>query len=80
MGVFKDLSGQRFGKLTVIKRKGTTKHGKVIWECKCDCRNITKVTTCSLRTGNTRSCGCLYKQIRPIKHKKQWEWLTDTLD
>lgn len=64
MGTYKDLSGQRFGKLTVIKRNGTTNNGKVIWECICDCGNSTKVTTCSLRTGNTRSCGCLYKQSR----------------
>lgn len=61
---FKDLTGARFGKLTIIKRapnRETTNH--TYWECKCDCGNVTHVTANSLRRGTTTSCGC--KQNRP---------------
>lgn len=58
MGVFKDLSGQRFGKLTVIKRNGTSKDGKVMWECKCDCGKYSKVRSSDLTRWRIKSCGC----------------------
>lgn len=58
---FQDLTGQRFGKLTVIKRvenKTLSSNSVVVqWECKCDCGNITNVLASNLRTGNTQSCG-----------------------
>ena len=54
---FKDLSGQRFGKLTVIRQTGI-KHGHTFWECRCDCGNITFVTSDCLKSENTQSCGC----------------------
>lgn len=53
-----DLTGQKFGRLTVIKRNGS-KNQKAIWECKCDCGNYTMVNTDRLRSGKTRSCGCI---------------------
>lgn len=51
-----DISGQRFGKLVVIK-KAFSKQG-VWWECKCDCGTIRSYATSSLRNGSTLSCGC----------------------
>ena len=36
---FKDLKGQKFGHLVAIKPVGKTKHGNLVWECKCDCGN-----------------------------------------
>lgn len=62
MGAFIDLTGQRFGKLTVIKRIGT-KRNSPLWLCKCECGNFAKVTTRSLRTKDTQSCGCLHSEI-----------------
>lgn len=56
----KDITGQRFGKLTAIKAVGRGK-GKVSayeWLCKCDCGNEIVVNVNSLTTGNTKSCGC----------------------
>ena len=53
-----DLTGQRFGRLTALCDSGRTKTQKVIWECRCDCGNITHVNTSNLRMGNTISCGC----------------------
>ena len=58
MGKFVDLTGQRFGRLVVIKLltpKGT-KHHK--WLCKCDCGNECAVLGNSLVGGHTKSCGC----------------------
>lgn len=48
-----------FGRLTVIAYAGRNKHGQSIWECKCSCGNTTKVATATLKSGHTRSCGCL---------------------
>ena len=57
--VSKDLIGQKFGHLTVIKKIGT-RDNRQIWECECDCINHThlQVSTNALTTGNTQSCGC----------------------
>lgn len=62
MGKIKDLTGQKFNRLTVIKDTGKrNSHGNVIWECKCDCGNIVEVAGTNLR-GNTKSCGCLHRE------------------
>ena len=39
MGKFVDLTGQRFGNLTVIERRGSDKYKNALWLCKCDCGN-----------------------------------------
>lgn len=67
-GKFIDLSGQRFGKLLVIKRIGINKGGSTDWECLCDCGKLTKVSIQSLRTGNTRSCGSISCKEKKVKH------------
>lgn len=55
-----DLTGQKFGFLTVVKdsgeRIGCGNH--VLWECQCECGNITKVTGTNLKDGHVKSCGC----------------------
>lgn len=56
-----DLTGKKFGKLTVIKQNGY-KGNKMAWLCKCDCGNFTTVSTDSLNSGQTQSCGCLRKE------------------
>lgn len=58
MGAFIDLTGQKFGKLTVIKRVDN-KGEKVAWQCICDCGKHTIVTGTALKSGNSKSCGCL---------------------
>ena len=59
MGRIIDLTGQRFNKLTVIEKTDERKNRQVVWKCKCDCGNITYVVGQALRTGPTKSCGCL---------------------
>jgi hypothetical protein len=62
MPKFIDRSGFKYGRLTVLKRVGTDKLKKPLWECKCDCGKVTHVNSTSLQTGNTTSCGCALKE------------------
>ncbi len=58
-----DLTGQRYGKLTVIKQveSKVTPSGQKQKQylCKCDCGNEVIVRSLALRNGDTKSCGCL---------------------
>lgn len=54
----KDLSGEKFGKLTVIKR-APNRNNRTMWLCECECGNKTVVGGAMLKSGNTKSCGCL---------------------
>lgn len=56
---FKNIAGQRFGRLTALRRTGDTGHCGFIWECQCDCGNLKHSDTGSLTSGNVKSCGCL---------------------
>lgn len=58
---FKDLTGLKFGRLTVIREYGYI-NDRVIWECLCDCGNIVIVPTKRLTNGHTKSCGCLKRE------------------
>lgn len=60
---FIDETGNKYGKLTVLEFAGwSNKHGS-IWRCQCDCGNIIEVEGTNLRTGNTKSCGCLRRSF-----------------
>ena len=63
MSKFVDLTGQRFGRLVVIKllTSKDAKHHK--WLCKCDCGNECAVLGNNLVRGHTKSCGCLRKEV-----------------
>lgn len=55
-----DLTGQRFGKLTVLSRTEARRdQGSVVWLCQCDCGNQKEVSARRLTQGKVRSCGCL---------------------
>lgn len=58
-----DITGQKFGRLTVIEDVGRNKRKQVIWLCKCECGNTVKTNCTSLRNGNTTSCGCYNKEV-----------------
>lgn len=57
-----DLVGQKFGRLKVLSY-AYTKGGKALWNCLCDCGNTAIVSTDSLRSGDTTSCGCRKKEV-----------------
>lgn len=62
MGRKLNLAGLKFGRLTVEKETEKRDGTNVCWACKCECGNNTIVSTRSLRTGHTKSCGCLQRQ------------------
>lgn len=55
----KDISGQKFGKLAVLKQSKLKKNRCIYWDCLCECGNYITVRGASLRNGNTLSCGCI---------------------
>jgi hypothetical protein len=58
-----DLSGQRFGRWTVLHRcDAPEESNRVYWLCKCDCGNTKAVMGSALRSGKTKSCGCLSRE------------------
>lgn len=57
-----DLTGKKFGRLTVLKRAKNDKNGSTKWLCRCDCGNERIISGKSLRNGHTQSCGCLNKE------------------
>lgn len=56
-----DVTGQRYGRLTVLEYAGVDNHRTRVWKCRCDCGNITIARVCDLRNGSKQSCGCLKK-------------------
>ncbi|PFC37617.1 transcriptional regulator, partial [Bacillus cereus] len=66
-----DLTGKRFGRLTVIRDTGKRSHGGVRWECVCDCGNYKEINAVNLGK-STWSCGCLNreKKIKDLTGQK----------
>lgn len=58
---FKDVSGQRFGRLTALYRLNNYHKNGVYWLCVCDCGNLSEVLSTNLYRNHTTSCGCLQK-------------------
>lgn len=71
MPAFIDLTGQKFGRWTVLE-KAPSKNKAVYWICQCECGEIKEVKAASLRSGKSKSCGCLQKDLlsnRGIEYK-----------
>ncbi len=62
MGKLKDLSGQRFGRYTVLDQHRTIENCGTQWLCRCDCGTEKWVYASNLRSGTTLSCGCLQRE------------------
>lgn len=65
----KDLKGQHFGRLTVLSAVPKGHYGRTEWKCRCTCGATVVVNVTSLRTGNTQSCGCLYRACLQVAPK-----------
>lgn len=68
-----DLTGKRFGRLTVIERSSEKNQCSSKWICECDCGNVVSVYSHNLRQGTTVSCGCynlerLHNDKRHLTH------------
>lgn len=58
-----DLTGQVFGRLTVVRRSQERHSSRqALWDCECECGSKAVALSARLRAGRTRSCGCLRKQ------------------
>lgn len=65
MPAFIDITGQKFNKLTAIKYLGNQN-----WLCKCDCGNDSITTAGRVKSGNTKSCGCVKRSVLGISTTK----------
>ncbi|WP_424667281.1 hypothetical protein [Candidatus Binatus sp.] len=63
MGNLIDLTGQRFGRLVVLRRDGSDAKGGALWVCCCDCGTETTVRGYHLRSGHSKSCGCFNREL-----------------
>lgn len=81
--IIDDLIGKRFGRLTVIERApdyitpSDGRHRRV-WRCQCDCGNIKDIRETCLKSGESKSCGCLFKETMSKIHSKHHEAGTRT--
>jgi hypothetical protein len=64
-----DLRGQRFGRLVCIERLPVEKGVRAKWQCRCDCGAIVTVGISPLRSGTSKSCGCLQKELLSKRRK-----------
>ena len=72
--LLKDLTEQKFGRLTVLKkaedRMNKCGHKVVRYECQCECGTIKEIDAAELRKGSTLSCGCLAKEQSKLRNLK----------
>lgn len=72
-----NITGQKFHRLTVLRKVGRDKFKFLLWECQCDCGNKTIVRGYHLRYNRTRSCGCLgsrYGNLRKENLQEHRSW------
>lgn len=60
-----DITGYKYGLLTVLGPAGTRKHDHIVWKCSCECGGTIETTGNLLRRGECKSCGCLRR--KPLK-------------
>ena len=65
----KDIKNQKFGRLFVIDKSHKDKHGRWYWHCKCSCGKCLTIIGSSLRSGHTKSCGCLNRELSSQRAK-----------
>lgn len=59
----RDLKNKKFGRLTVVSAsEQRTSKGEQVWNCVCECGNLTTARTSVLTSSNKRSCGCLRRE------------------
>ena len=78
MKIAKDLTGQRFGRLTALEYEHKHNTGKPnsVWLCKCDCGKQTRVSSKDLTRGRSKSCGCKGTRKHKFKSGERFGLLT----
>lgn len=57
-----DITGNKYGNLTVLCSAGSNKYGEKMWLCECSCGKFLSIRGSALRSGHTQSCGCLARE------------------
>ena len=65
-----NLTGQRFGRLVVIRRVQNNEKGNTVWCCRCDCGKEVDIVGYSLKSGKSKSCGCLHSEVVAETYKR----------
>ena len=72
MSKLQDLTGAKFGRLTVLQREAS-KNGRTMWKCLCDCGNEKIVEAYNLKSGHVKSCGCLNYEVISKRNSRELE-------
>jgi hypothetical protein len=68
----KNIVGEKFGRLTVLAFKGRGAYSYFNWECQCECGTVLTILSRELKSGDTKSCGCLKREVAgnnaPVLH------------
>ncbi len=59
----KDITGHRFGRLSCLYLRGSNTMGASVWYCACDCGEKKFVLAQDMKSGRTKSCGCLGREL-----------------
>ena len=78
MSNFKDITGQRYGKLIALNKTDTRSNKTIVWRCQCDCGNISYASQGNLKSGKSKSCGCLRGE-KMSNTRKSLEYAEGTL-
>lgn len=70
MGARNNLAGQKFGRLTVVEFSGVCSRQNALWSCVCDCGKQVVVFGARLKSGNSKSCGCIRSEGNKTRYKK----------
>lgn len=68
-----DLTGQKFGRWTILSLAGKSARGKSLWQAVCECGTSRSVEGSNLRSGGSRSCGCLKDDLARIRLSKGFD-------
>jgi len=66
---FRDITGQRFGKLTALSPTKERRQGNVVWECRCDCGDLYYQSERNLVRGFSKHCGCEKRKRNPTEFR-----------
>ena len=68
----KDITGKQFGRLKAICPTDKRDNRSVVWECQCVCGKMVYVSAARLNRGNSKSCGCLKKEVNEAIGKQKF--------
>ena len=68
---YKDLTGQKYNRVTFLEYAGVAENGNSIWKVKCDCGTIFLAYATNVLRGTTKSCGCYKAEVLRERNKNR---------